>query len=41
MHLRAGDRAAAEPWVATAADAFRRLGMSGWARRLSRAVRPD
>jgi DNA-binding SARP family transcriptional activator len=34
MHLRAGDRAAAEPFVEAAAAAFERLGMAGWTRRL-------
>lgn len=36
MHLRAGDRAAAAPYIAAAATAFQRLGMTGWTRRLCR-----
>jgi hypothetical protein len=35
LHLRAGDRAAAEPLAASAATAFTKLGMVGWARRLA------
>jgi DNA-binding SARP family transcriptional activator len=38
MHLRRGERAAAERWAAGAAAQFERLGMSGWTRRLSRAM---
>ena len=34
MHLRAGDKAAATPYVAAARAAFDRLGMTGWIRRL-------
>jgi DNA-binding SARP family transcriptional activator len=38
MHLRMGDRIAAAPYLAGAAAAFDRLGMTGWARRLARAA---
>ena len=34
MHLRAGDPAAATPYIAAAQAAFDRLGMTGWIRRL-------
>ena len=34
MHLRAGDPAAATPYIAAARPAFDRLGMTGWTRRL-------
>jgi hypothetical protein len=34
MHLRAGDQAAASPYIAAARTAFDRLGMTGWIRRL-------
>jgi hypothetical protein len=35
MHLRAGDQAAATPYIAAARRAFDRLGMTGWIRRMS------
>ena len=41
MHLRSGDRPAAEPWIAAAATRFAQLGMSGWAGRLARAARSE
>jgi hypothetical protein len=38
MHLRAGDPAAARPYVTAARAAFDALGMTGWARRLARST---
>ena len=38
MHLRAGDGAAAMPYIAAARAAFDRLGMTGWIRRLDTAT---
>jgi hypothetical protein len=39
MSLRAGHRGVAARWADAAAAEFERLGMSGWTRRLARAVR--
>jgi hypothetical protein len=38
MHLRAGDPAAARPYVTAVRAAFDALGMTGWARRLARST---
>ncbi len=38
MYLRAGDATAAGPFIAAARAAFDELGMTGWARRLTRST---